>query len=411
MTRYFNISKVAVAVMALCSLLVASCGKVDQADGIIEVSLRSSSVASGKGQVFASVKCASSWTLSLTDDSGEEIDWATINPSSGQGDKNNIILSYQINTDENSRELLVVLDNGKATSSCSLIQSGTGAHPEEDPDEPQQPEQPGQPVQPGEPQNPGTNVTKVPWLELPAMNDNSLEYYSHSFSMNGKTYRNYTFGWSQNDLVALWVAYPLCSVYTNKKVSRSDAWAYDPLLGNKKSSAPFGGYGGNYARGHQIASADRLCCYEANAQTFYGTNMTPQLNEHNSGIWSNIENFVRNVANTSDTTYVVTGCVVKGSTKSTTDSDGKKMTVPTGYYKVLLRYSRSSTISTWAAMALYTDHKNYSNTSISSLVMSVDALEQKLGMDFFVNLPAHLGQERAAALEAENPKNNKVWGF
>ena len=62
-------------------------------------------------------------------------------------------------------------------------------------------------------------------------------------------------------------------------------------------------------------------------------------------------------------------------------------------------------------MALYTDHKNYSNTSISSLVMSVDALEQKLGMDFFVNLPAHLGQERAAALEAENPKNNKVWGF
>ena len=98
MTRYFNISKVAVAVMALCSLLVVSCGKVDQADSIIEVSLKSSSVASGKGQVFVSVKCASSWTLSLTDDSGEEIDWATVNPSSGQGDKNNIILCYQINT-------------------------------------------------------------------------------------------------------------------------------------------------------------------------------------------------------------------------------------------------------------------------------------------------------------------------
>ena len=405
MTRSLNISKVAVAVVAVCSLLFASCGEPVTENATLEVSVKNSSVASGKGQLFVSVKCASSWTLSLTDEDGEEIGWAAINPSSGQGDKNNVILSYQVNTTESDRKLFVVLDDGRSKTSCSLIQAGAGRHPEEDPDEPEDP------GQPGEPQNPGTDATKVSWLELPAMNDSSLEYYSHSFSMNGKTYRNYTFGWSQNDLVALWVAYPLCSVYTNKKVSRSDAWAYDPLLGNKKSSAPFGGYGGNYARGHQIASADRLCCYEANAQTFYGTNMTPQLNEHNSGIWSNIENFVRNVANTSDTTYVVTGCVVKGSTKSTTDSDGKKMTVPTGYYKVLLRYSRSSTISTWAAMALYTDHKNYSNTSISSLVMSVDALEQKLGMDFFVNLPAHLGQERAAALEAENPKNNKVWGF
>ena len=43
--------------------------------------------------------------------------------------------------------------------------------------------------------------------------------------------------------------------------------------------------------------------------------------------------------------------------------------------------------------------------------MGCDGLEQKLGMDFFVNLPAKLGQERAAALEAENPKNNQVWGL
>ena len=408
MTRILNISKVAVAVLAVCSLLVASCGKPNVENGTLEVSLKSSSVASQKGQVFVSVKCASSWTLSLTDDSGEGIDWATVNPSSGQGDKNNVILSYQVNTDENNRELLVVLDNGKSKTSCSLIQAGAGKHPVEDPDEPEVPEQPDQPSQP---QDPGTGATKVSWLELPSMDDTSLEYYSHSFSMNGKKYRNYTFGWSQNDLVALWVAYPLCSTYTNKTVSRTNAWAYDPLLGSNKSAAPFGGYGDDYARGHQLPSADRLCCYEANAQTFYGTNMTPQLNEHNEGIWSNMETFVRNVANTSDTTYVVTGCVVKGSTKFTKDSDGKKMTVPVAYYKVLLRYSKSSTISTWAAMAFYTEHKNYTNTSLSSLAMSVDALEQKLGMDFFVNLPAQLGQERAAALEAENPLNNKVWGW
>jgi hypothetical protein len=33
-------------------------------------------------------------------------------------------------------------------------------------------------------------------MELPALNDPDLGYYSHSFEMNGKTYRNYSFGWS-----------------------------------------------------------------------------------------------------------------------------------------------------------------------------------------------------------------------
>ena len=201
-------------------------------------------------------------------------------------------------------------------------------------------------------------------------------------------------------------------MFTNKTVGRTDAWAYDPILGQEYSSAPFGGYGGSYARGHQIPSADRLCCYDANAQTFYGTNMTPQLNAHNEGIWQTMESKVRTLANTSDTTYVVTGCVVEGSTKFTEDSDGKKMTVPVGYYKVLLRYSKSSTISTWAAMAFYTEHKSYSNsTSLKSLAMSVDELEEMLGMDFFVNLPAKLGEARAAELEAEDPLTNSVWGL
>ena len=88
MTRFLNISKVAVAVMAVCSLLFISCGEQVTGNDTLEVSLKNSSVPSGKGQVFVSVKCASSWTLSLTDDSGAGIDWATINPSSGHGDKN-----------------------------------------------------------------------------------------------------------------------------------------------------------------------------------------------------------------------------------------------------------------------------------------------------------------------------------
>lgn len=385
----------AAVVMAFCTLAVSSCAKPVEEKDVLEVSVKTPSVASGKGQMFVNVRCNTSWTLILMDaEDDSDIDWASLNIDSGKGNMSNVILSYQVNDSEDSRRLKIVLDNGSRWTSCMVEQAGSGQQPEPEPDPVPQPD---------------TDLAKVSWLELPAMDNPDLGYYSHSFEMNGKEYRNYSFGWSQKDLVALWMAYPLCSMYTNKTVSRTDAWAYDPILGPEYSPAPFGGYGGSYARGHQVPSADRLCSYNANVQTFYGSNMTPQLNAHNEGIWQTLESKVRTLANTSDTTYVVTGCVVDGSTTFTQDSDGKKMTVPVGYYKVLLRYSKSSTISTWAAMAFYTEHKSYSgSTSLRSLAMSVDELEEMLGMDFFVNLPAKLGEERAAALEAEDPLTNSI---
>lgn len=398
MTGFISISKVAAVVMAFCTLAVSSCAEPVEEKDILEVSVKTPSVASGKGQMFVNVRCNTSWTLILMDaEDDSDIDWASLNIDSGKGNMSNVILSYQVNDSEDSRRLKIVLDNGSRWTSCMVEQAGSGQQPEPEPDPVPQPD---------------TDLTKVSWLELPAMDNPDLGYYSHSFEMNGKEYRNYSFGWSQKDLVALWMAYPLCSMYTNKTVSRTDAWAYDPILGPEYSPAPFGGYGGSYARGHQVPSADRLCSYNANVQTFYGSNMTPQLNAHNEGIWQTLESKVRTLANTSDTTYVVTGCVLDGSTTFTQDSDGKKMTVPVGYYKVLLRYSKSSTISTWAAMAFYTEHKSYSgSTSLRSLAMSVDELEEMLGMDFFVNLPAKLGEERAAALEAEDPLTNSIWGL
>jgi endonuclease G len=240
------------------------------------------------------------------------------------------------------------------------------------------------------------------------MDDPGLGYYSHSFKMNGKTYRNYSFGWSQEDRVALWVAYPLCKLYTNGSAGRTNEWALDPLLG-EDSAAPFGGYAGSYARGHQLPSADRQCCYEANAQTFYGTNMTPQLNAHNEGIWADLEGRVRGWANTSDTTYVVTGVVVSPSSKKEKDSYGKSVTVPDAYFKAVLKYSKSSTLGMWNAAAFYLEHKAYSGNVGKEHSMSVDRLEEITGIDFFVNLPAKLGDDQAAAIEAADPSKSSVW--
>lgn len=393
--------KVTAAVAACCLLLLSSCEK--PVGETISVELRKTVVNSPAGQVFVSVKCSGTWTLSLAADNGAA-DWASLNVTSGEGDRNNIILTYQANTGNSSRQLRVILDNGSSWVECSLKQYS----PDQDPDDDDDSGNSGSGS--GSGSSGSTATAKTGWMELPAMDNDALDYYSHSFSMNGKTYRNYTFGWSQNDLVAHWVAYPLCSLYLNGNVGRTEAWAYDPLLG-KYSSAPFEGYGGSYARGHQLPSADRQCCYEANAQTYYGTNMTPQLNAHNEGIWLQLESKVRNIAEKSDTTYVVTGCITKGSTSKTVDSDGKSMTIPKSYFKAILKYSKSSTLGRWNAIAFYLDHKDYGkNAEVGKQhSMSIDELEKITGLDFFVNLPAKIGADQAAQLEAADPADSAMW--
>ena len=257
---------------------------------------------------------------------------------------------------------------------------------------------------------PTIDPKKTDWMELPAMDNDDYGYYSHSFIMKNNVYRNYSFAWSQKDLVSIWMAYPLCKTYTDKVVDRSDAWNYDPILGPELSCAPFSGYAGDYARGHQVPSADRLCCREANEQTFYGTNIIPQLNEHNEGIWQNLENRIREVANASDTTYVVTGCVVEGSKEITTDSDGKNITVPVAYYKAVLRYKKGDA-DVWTGAAFYTEHKRYPNNDLKAVSMSIDELEEMTGHDFFVNLPGKVGDDAAAAVEAQKPTDYKVWNL
>ena len=248
------------------------------------------------------------------------------------------------------------------------------------------------------------------WMELPAADNDSYGYYSHSFTMKGNKHRNYSFAWSQKDLVSVWVAYPLCSMYTERNVDRTDAWSYDPVLGEELSPAPFKGYAGDFARGHQVPSADRMCCKAANEQTFYGSNIMPQMDEHNEGIWSRLESHVRSIAEKSDTIYVVTGCVVDGSDELTTDSYGKPITVPVAFFKALLRYEKDSATAEWSGAAFYTEHRNYNKkVELKSLSMSIDELEKKTGLDFFVNLSSVIGDKKAADVEAQNPASLEIW--
>ena len=370
----------------------------------MEVSLQKPVVGSESGTQFVNVKCSGNWTLNLVADSGNA-DWANLNVYSGSGNKSNVILKYKTNSTEADRGLTIVLDNGAKCVECSFLQLAGEHRPDDIPDNNEDTGQVG-----------NVDLKNVKWLELPAMDNPDLGYYSHSFKMDGKTYRNYSFGWSQKDRVAIWVAYPLCKLYTNGSSSGGD-WEPNPLFSAsyQPNFAKSFGFTQGYERGHQIANADRKCCTEANQQTYYFTNATLQHKDFNGPVWGVLEGNMRSAANSADTLYVVTGCVVPASPKYISDSYGHKVPVPSGYFKAAVRYHKASTQSVWMGAAFYLDHdaSKYSSKQITSKeAMSIAELEKKVGIDFFVNLPDKVGAENAAKIESQNPVTySSVWGI
>ena len=390
--------------MCLCviTLALSACGTTSKDNALPpDIEVKTLTVEATGHSQYAYVKASGSWTLDVRETDGGKADWVTVDPASGEGNKN-VSLVVAANNSDDERSSTITVKSKAGEASVTLTQKGkTDVKPDPKPD----PE-------------PNPNVAR--WLELPAVNDGT-DFFTHSMTIGSTKTRNYSFIWDYSNLVAPWVAYPLCKWNIGNNIKRTNAWGLDPLLPEGKQPVLFRGFSegnnGWYARGHQIPSADRLTSYESNSMTFYGTNMTPQIQEgFNGDIWATLEGKVRSWANSSDTLYVVTGCVIDykdGETvKYALDNNGKKVTVPTAYYKVVLRYMKSSTIgySGYSACAVWLDHKVYSNSSInSSYSMSVDVLEKKTGIDFFVNLPAKVGEETAAKIEAEDPAKVSWW--
>ena len=249
------------------------------------------------------------------------------------------------------------------------------------------------------------------WLELPAMSRlEAKNTYAVQMTVAGQRQRNYTFLWDESHMTADWVAYPLCSgnIGTGK---RTNSFGLCPLLPQRRQPVIEKGYregnAGWYSRGHQIPSADRLE-YNANVQTFYGVNMTPQDENLNGGVWATLENKVRVWARQCDTLYVVSGCTYEEyGGEYVLDNVGKRVAVPTGYYKALLMRKGD----TFHACAFTFENRPYENGKVTrSMAVPVSDLEKATGIEFFHGLKAVVGREAYVRIKSEDPTRQACWG-
>lgn len=345
------------------------------------VSVRTPEVSYRDGRIFVYVDVQGDWTISLKFPQDVE-PWAFLDDNSGNGVRADIVIDYEENDSDVIRTLTVLVENIYGSVSCTLTQ---------------------RPLTISDP------VKK--WMELPEVEDGTGDYFfTHYQQLGEKSIRSWSYKWDVDALVALWVAYPL-NPWTIGSGSRTDAWGVlDPKLPRDKQPVLGSGYRGGYDRGHQLPSADRLN-RDANIQTFYGTNMTPQLGSLNQEGWAALEGQVRTWARAFDTLYVVTGCTVKGSTKFAEDNDGKSVTVPKAYFKALLGYKKNMTVGNtlqtrgYTACGFYYNHEAYSGNYMNK-AMTISQLEERTGIDFFANLPAAIGADLAAVVET---RRDEYW--
>lgn len=229
-------------------------------------------------------------------------------------------------------------------------------------------------------------------VELPALRNGANDVFiTHSTTFNGKKVTSFSLEYDKSKKHSRWVAFRFDNLTKLQNVGRVDAFDTDPSISAEyqRVQADFGKKG--YDRGHICASADRLYSREVNEQTFYYTNMSPQRNSFNTGIWLTLEGQVQSwgrSCTSSDTLYVVKGGTIdkEDQIKGYIDNDRSKP-IPKYYYMALLFKKGES----FKAIAFWMEHTDTQKSlKLSDCALSIDELEEKTGIDFFPSLNDNL---------------------
>lgn len=215
----------------------------------------------------------------------------------------------------------------------------------------------------------------------------------------------YAVGYSALHRQPLWVTYKLtrAELEATPVARRRFDFTLDPLL-SVDSARPKDYRHSGYDRGHMAPAADMSFSEKVMRESFYFSNVCPQKQSFNRGIWVTLEEKMREWARAEEELYIVTGPVFSSEASVTIGPNG--VTVPAAFYKVALTLSETP-----KAIAFLLPHRT-SNDDLQTFILTVDALEELTGLDFFPDLPDGLEAEVEsmsvyAAWSRENGKGRR----
>ena len=251
-----------------------------------------------------------------------------------------------------------------------------------------------------------SEVTRLEFPRLRETGNNIVVVHKTSDSYSNGV--NYSVEWDIEKKSQRWSCYQMMRGYQVTGISRYYGDPQYPFDEDLPSYDYFGQdlfWGSGFDHGHICPSADRLYSDRANYQTFYLTNMQPQYNEFNSGIWKKLEEKIRSAwtpSNTSDVLYVCKGGTIDNENQIIKRISGR-LIVPKYFFTALLLKNSSG----YRAIGFWMEHTANDNSTdnLKNYAVSIDELEQKTGIDFFCNLPDDIEQN------VESSYAPNAWGL
>ena len=216
----------------------------------------------------------------------------------------------------------------------------------------------------------GPDFAKTKDFNLPAIGSND-QIVRHD---------RYTLRYREQYEQADWVAYKLTGEESRAYLSRDgNKFVPDPLV--KTGSAVTTDYTRTgYDRGHLAPAGDFNLSTDEKQESFYMSNISPQVPDFNRGIWNDLEQKFRQWAERDEELYIVTGPVLKLGLP--TIGKYNEIAVPEMYYKIALCLTDNQ-----PRMIGFVMKNEFSSENLKSFVMSVDEIERMTGIDFFPKLP------------------------
>lgn len=345
--------------LLLLSSSFTACSNDDDKDEItnlgISLNVNGNEVSGNEENFFLQIETNGNWNVFVADS------WCLFSKVSGTGNAS-VIGTVAPNPGEKERNTIITVTVGDKEETLILKQRAQGTTP---------------------------TFENAGRIEIPKLKGGAMNLaYSHYTTYNNKKTITFSAEYDCTKKHTRWIAFTFYNETSAKNTSRTDAWADDPLIPVAYRTYKDDYNKAGYTRGHLCASEDRVYSKEANKQTFYYSNMSPQIgNQFNGGIWLNMEAKVQSWGKEDslrDTLYVVKG--------GTIDDDkilkyaGNGVAVPKYYFMAVLARKNDQ----YKAMAFFVEHKAYSSYNVTDYAMSVDELEKRTGIDFFHNLPENI---------------------
>lgn len=197
----------------------------------------------------------------------------------------------------------------------------------------------------------------------------------------------YTIGYDSQHRQPRWVYQQLTiQSHSSHALRESCEFQEDSDVPNHLQSKKTDYKGSSFDRGHLCPAADATKDLQSMEETFYLSNISPQLPQFNRGYWKKLEQYTRSLVNRYGTLHVYTGPLYV----SHQEPDGKKyityqvigdneVAVPTHYFKIIFyQYENQSLVK-----AYMIPHQTISlDTPFSKFEVPIEHIEKKAGIIF-----------------------------